>query len=221
MIKIHKNFITQDAISWFKNDMNQRIQNNQYIEKKFWSKSLINELYNIDWDIQEFRYQVQDKDPAMQIMKNLLKDIIPHNVPFYAAYQRQFIPQSVHVDDINDNTRLDFCYSGILPLDPNNNNIHKTIVWDLYFKTTDSMHKYFETFDASLVDTNIINSDIYDLEHTLQGIFKPLNHLKLDGVYNYELGTLGLFDRTHAHCSSNWRKYNQCDYKDFIIFHFG
>jgi hypothetical protein len=94
-------------------------------------------------------------------------------------------------------------------------------VWDLYFKTTDSMHKYFETFDASLVDTNIINSDIYDLEHTLQGIFKPLNHLKLDGVYNYELGTLGLFDRTHAHCSSNWRKYNQCDYKDFIIFHFG
>lgn len=221
MIKVHNDFITPENIAWFKNDMEQHISSNQHEIKKFWSKDLISRLYNIDWEIQEYRYEIQNKDPAMQLLKDLLKDIIPQKVPFYAAYQRQFIPQSVHVDDINNNTRLDFCYSGIVPLNPNINNIHKTIVWDLVFNTTDSMHKYFETFDNSTIDTSITNSDNYDLEHTLIGIFQPLNHLPLDGVYNYELGTLGLFNRTHAHCSSNWRKYNQCNYKDFIIFHFG
>lgn len=221
MIKVYKNFITDDDISWLKNDMEHRIQANQYEIKRFWSKDLIRELYNIDWDIQEFRYEIQYMDPAMRIIKKLLKNILPQGVPFYAAYQRQFIPQTVHVDDMNNIVSPEFCYSGILPLDPNINNIHKTIVWNLYFKTTNDMQKYFETFDARLMNLSIKNSDYYDLEHTLIGIYKPLDHLSLDGVYNYELGTLGLFDRAHVHCSSNWKKYNQCEYKDFIIFHFG
>jgi len=223
MIKVHSDAVSNNDLAWFKQDMIARINNNQYFVKEAWNPELIKKLYNLeDWKILEYRSEILDPtDPARRLLESIVYQYIPKNIWFYAAYQRQFIPQGIHVDDIPDGSNLDWCFSGIVPLDPNNDNIHKTIVWNKNFNTTEKMFEYIQTIDKSTLNYQHKNSTNYDIEHALHGIFEVLDHIELDGVYNYELGSIGLFTRTNMHCSSNWRKYNTCEYKDFIVLHFG
>ena len=64
-------------------------------------------------------------------------------------------------------------------------------------------------------------SDYLDVNHCWGGTPSIVDYMPLDGVYHYELGSIGLLDRTHVHCSSNWRKYGQGDHKDIILLHIG
>lgn len=223
MIKVHNNAVSDNDLNWFKQDMADRINNKQYFEKEVWNPDLIKKLYNIDdCKVLEYRSEIlESTDPARQLLESIVYQYIPKNVWFYAAYQRQFMPQGIHVDDIPDGSNLDWCFSGIIPLDPNNDDIHKTIVWNKSFATTEKMFEYIQTIDKSTLNYENKNSSKYDIEHALYGIFEVLDFIELDGVYNYQLGSIGLFTRTNMHCSSNWRKYNTCEYKDFIVLHFG
>lgn len=226
MIKVHENAVSEEDLFWFKQDMAKRINNNQHFEKEVWNPELLKQLYDLDdCKVLEYRVEIPDdpKDPARQLLNRIVHQYVPPNVWFYAAYQRQFIPQGIHVDDIPEGSNLDWCFSGIIPLDPNIDDIHKTIVWNKSFNTTEKMFEYILTLDRSTLNyQNQKNSSKYDIEHALYGIFVDvLEYTELDGVYNYQLGSMGLFTRTNMHCSSNWRKYNTCEYKDFIVLHFG
>lgn len=214
MIKVFDNFISSHQISLLKEDMQHRIDTKEYDDKKMYDQKTS----------MEFRININDHY-TRSIIQELIKNVwdIPQNIlnRTYIAYQRQFFPHIVHIDDINDTHDQNFLYSGIIPLDENPNNIFKTIIWDIKFKTTKELDNYFRNYDKSSKVTIKKNSDEYDLEHTLIGHWNPLDYINLYGTYTYQLGTLGIFPRINAHCSSNWPKYNLVKNKDFITLHFG
>jgi hypothetical protein len=223
MIKVYNNAVSDSDLAWLRQDMANRFNNQQYVVKEAWNPDLIKKFYNLDdWKILEYRSEISKLpgDPTRQFLEKIVYQYVPRHVWFYAAYQRQFIPQGIHVDDIEEIHNLDWCFSGIIPLDPNVGDIHKTIVWNKSFNTTEKMFEYIRTVDKSTLNYQNKNSAKYDIEHTLDGMFEVLDFIDLDGVYNYQLNSLGLFTRTNMHCSSNWRKYNTCEYKDFVILHF-
>ena len=223
MLTVYQNLISVEEIDLFKKDFLNRIQeNNMIIKDDVYDPNRLKELYNLtpeECKVLEYRSEIKD-GPLRDLLEEKVYQIIPNHIQFYAAYQRQFLPQLEHVDDINDSHDINWCFTGVIPLEENINNIHKTIVWDKSFKTTENMYEYLNNLDESTLDKTKRIDESYDIEHVLYGMSK-LNYINLDGVYNYELGSMGLFTRTHIHCSSNWKKYNLCDYKDFIILHFG
>jgi len=88
--------------------------------------------------------------------------------------------------------------------------------------TNGDLHSFFKEYiaDSSKFPTVSDVSATQDVDHCW-GLPSIVDVMSLDGVYDYQLGSIGMFDRTHVHCSSNWRKYCQIDYKDIIILHIG
>jgi hypothetical protein len=129
------------------------------------------------------------------------------------------VPQAVHVDAVSADTDLTWAFTGLIPLDENTNDVYKTVIWNKQCVTRDEFENFTHNTPIESLDQTVSNKDHYDIDHCLYGDFAKWNHIEIEGAYNYELGSVGLFTRTHAHCSSNWRKYNYAPYKDIIILH--
>jgi hypothetical protein len=126
------------------------------------------------------------------------------------------------VDEVYEHTNLDYAKSAVIPLYENTNNIFKTIIWNKVFLTNGMLNDFFKEYIADSSKFPVVSnvSVTQDVDHCW-GSPSIVNVIPLDGVYDYRLGSVGMFDRTHVHCSSNWRRYNQIDYKDIIILHIG
>jgi len=156
-------------------------------------------------------------------MGDILYKIVPHGTYFYMAYQRQFLPHQLHVDGVYPDTDLNYAKSAIIPLDENPDNIFQTIVWNKVMLTNENLSEFFKEFiaDSSKFEKVSDASTTLDVNHCWGGAPSIVDYMPLDGVYNYELGSIGMLDRTHVHCSSNWRKYKHTEYKDIILLHIG
>lgn len=222
MIKHFDDVLSESDIAWFKQDFESRIAEEQYDVREPWDTQRIKTLYGID-NCQALEYRVilnDQQDPARQRLNMLLADIIPEHIWFYAAYQRQFIPQNLHVDDFLDPYDPEWCMTGIMPLDDNPRQRHKTIVWQQEAVTTDVLFDLLKSQSSTASSHGTAISDSHDIEHVLS-ICDRVDHMPLLATYNYQPGTLFLFSRLHMHASSNWRKYQDESFKDFILLHLG
>jgi hypothetical protein len=108
-------------------------------------------------------------------------------------------------------------------LDENINGVFKTVVWNQVFMTNDDLQKYIREFIAVNGQFPIVSnvSETQEVNHCWTSTPSIVDTWPLDGVYNYKLGSFGMFDRTHVHCSSNWLQHRLVDYKDIILLHIG
>jgi len=222
MIEVFKDIFSAETIAWFKADLEATI-NIDPEDRPFAPEDALR-LYGLkDCPLQDRRRIIKNTDPAHKHMREILYKIIPKHVTFYMAYQRQFLPHQMHVDAVTDHTDLTYAKSAIIPLDENINGIFKTIVWDHVMMTNENFGEFMKYFLANkdtlekLSDT----SSTQDVNHCWEGTPSIADYMLLEGVFDYELGSMGMFDRTHVHCSSNWRKYGLVDYKDIILLHIG
>lgn len=220
MMRFYTDVLSESDIAWFKQDFESRIQHKQYDVREPWDRQRIKDLYGIEHcEALEYRVVLNDNsDPARVKLNQILRDIVPDDVWFYAAYQRQFIPQNLHVDDFLEPYDPEWCMTGIMPLDQNLLKRHKTIVWQHEAMTTDIL---FDQLRGLAQDHNSASvSEHHDIEHVLS-LYQCVDHMPVLAAYDYQPGTLFLFSRLHMHASSNWRKYPEEKYKDFVLLHLG
>lgn len=221
MVKTFRGLFDIEDIEWFKSDMSERIKSG-YVDRPFDPDSA-KKIFGVECGIHDRRYILSAEDESYQRLVSKISNIIPNDLSIYMAYQRQYLPHLLHVDEVCDDTRMDWAYSAIIPLDPNISNIFKTLVWKKICPRFQDLTIFFDEFikDSSKFEKLSDSSDRYDVDHVWTGIPHICDYMEFDDAYTYELGTMGMFNRTHVHCSSNWKKYNLWEYKDIILLHIG
>ena len=148
------------------------------------------------------------------LVEELVKKIRPDADYILAYYQRQSKPHQIHLDD------LEGCdHTMVIPL--NHNPEAKVLVWKPYFDNVEEFRDYLTAWGQSdsLPLYNI--SESYDIEHTIdQNNGKYLSdYMELEGVYSYNLGSMGMFTSKQLHCSSDWTKIPGQKFKELVIVH--
>jgi hypothetical protein len=221
MVETFENALTADDIVWFKSDLAALIDVDP-VDRPYSVEDSLRiygqEITNIDR-----RHILQPGDEAFRRMGDILYRYVPRGTFFYMAYQRQYLPHQLHVDGVYPTTDLNYAKSAIIPLDENINGVFKTVIWDRAFLTNDDLQQYFKEFIADNNRFPVIStvSQTQEVNHCWAGTPSIVDTWLLDGVYNYQLGSIGMFDRTHVHCSSNWVQHRLVDQKDIILLHIG
>jgi hypothetical protein len=221
MVEIFDNLISSEQLAWFRDDFAKMIDVDPVMRP--YDPADAKRIYGVDdCSVLDQRHIVQVGTEAYTTMINILSPVIPIGTFFYMAYQRQFLPHQLHVDEVYEHTNLAYAKSAVIPLHDNPDNIFKTIIWNKVFLTNGILNNFFKEYIADSSKFPVVSdvSATQDVDHCW-GSPSIVNVMPLDGVYDYRLGSVGVFDRIHVHCSSNWRKYNQIDYKDIIILHIG
>jgi hypothetical protein len=221
MFETLENALTSDDIAWFKADFEKLINVNP-VDRPYDSKEA-QEIYGITATAIDRRHIHMQNSEGYHKMHNIINRYVPPGLPFYMAYQRQFLPHQLHVDRVPSDQEALYAKSAIIPLSENINGIFKTIVWNRRFLSNKDLEDYIQAFIADRNQFPIISdvSQMYDVDHCWKSPPFITDTMTLAGVYDYKLGSIGLFDQVNLHCSSNWLKYKLVDHKDIILLHIG
>ena len=221
MFETLENALTPDDIAWFKADF-EKLINVDPVDRPYDSEKS-QEMYGITATVIDRRHiHMQDSEGHCK-MRRIINRYVPPDVTFYMAYQRQFLPHQLHIDKIQSDKEAPYAKSAIIPLSENINDIFKTIVWNRQFPSDRDFQDYIQAFNANRNQFPIISdvSQMYDVDHCWLDPPFITDTMTLAGVYDYKLGSIGLFDQVNLHCSSNWLKYKIVDHKDIILLHIG
>lgn len=223
MVKTFPDRFNREELAWLKADMAAKMTLDSCVEREF-NAADAKRLFGVDnWTVHDRRYILSGRDEAWNIVAPKIYEIVPPGTELYMAYQRQYLPHLLHVDEVHDSTDMNNAYSAIIPLDENRDGIMKTVVWNKYCPRYSDFREFFMDFVQNPGKYPRVSnvSEEQDVDHVKSGDPDICDAMEFDGVYEYELGSIGMFDRTHVHCSSNWRRYGIWDYKDIIILHIG
>ena len=221
-VKTLHNFVTAEDIAWFREDWQRYFDQGEY-ETISATPSDVKLKWGIDnWDVKDHRRQLRPGDAAWLKMARMIHTVIPPTVNFWVAYQRQYIPHSMHIDEPHPGADPNWLYSVIVPLDSETVNVAQTVVWDHQFDHFSEYLEFQQDFIRHPENYEKVSdvSQHYDVDHCNLNR-NPADFFPLAGVYQYQLGTAGIFPRLNLHCSSNWRRHSTALYKDIIIYHIG
>ena len=215
MVEIFQNFFSLDDISWFKQDMANLFTTDRVISRPY-DPEESERNFGFRTEVLDYRVILNEHDPAFNMIRSALAKVTTVADYMYVAYQRQIVPHSFHVDELAEHGSAS-AKSGVIPLDENINGVFKTVIWDVEFLTNRAMLDTLIDLASNRARYPIL-SQVQDVEHCWNGD-NVADLFPLDGIFNYDLGSIGMFPRSHMHCSSNWHKYKLVDYKDIIVIH--
>ena len=212
--------ITPSELEWLQKDFQQRIET-EGVDREIDSVDAYLIWHRPNLRVIDRRVTFAGSEPAYNLVKTIVQRRIP-DANVYCAYQRQYLPHHVHVDDITipegaDKSR--YC-SFVIPLmeDPS----FKTFVWTKEFQdSTDLEHyrNYFRNNQELFSPVNNLSSEHW-LDHcSCSRAPEFVDCHELDGYYEYRLGTVGKFPRIQMHASNNWLRSGQYTHKDLVIVH--
>jgi hypothetical protein len=221
MFETLENALTPDDIEWFKADF-EKLINVDPVDRPYNGEDS-QEIYGITATVMDRRHIPTHTAEGYRKMRNIMDRYVPPGADFYMAYQRQFLPHQLHVDRVPSDKEVSYAKSAIIPLSDNINGIFKTIIWNRRFSSNKDLEDYIKAFIADRDQFPIISdvSQMYDVNHCWKSPPFITDTMTLAGVYDYKLGSIGLFDQVNLHCSSNWLQYKIVDHKDIILLHIG
>lgn len=202
--------VTPEEVSWFQQDLEQRIHSEgerRITDGRWWDTrvSLVNQRHD------------PARNRAIKILQRARPDIDTDSLQSsWIAYHRQLKPQGLHIDQMS-HVPPKHGVSAIIPLTEYKNHFN-TVVFDVHCED-------FEEFDKTFCYKYLSQLPVI-ADRRLDGL--KLDHLHpnmnvadrypLDGIFQWRLGTIGVFTRTNLHCSTNWKN-QQFRHKDFVVFH--
>ena len=140
----------------------------------------------------------------------------------YANYQRQTKPTFMHVDEYGKN-RKQKTWTIIIPMHTDER--LGVVLFKEMFNGNEDLQEMIQTFDYdSSVKKSSVSQQI-TLDHTPFNYKKEndylVDYLELDGILKYKIGDYVLFDTNQLHCSSNFKVYEEYEYKDLVQIHIG
>lgn len=216
--------ITPDELKWLQEDMAQRIEpegidrtmrmDHAYMTWHLAGRNVIDRRVNFRWDDPK-------GDPAMDLVSRIVRRRLDTD-RIFCAYQRQYLPHHVHVDDVTLGSDYvkENNYSLVIPLmeDPS----FKTFAWKNEFTSSHDLELYRNNFRLNHQHAVKINnlSEEHWLDHcSCSRRPEFVDCHELDGVYQYRLGTVGMFPRVQMHASNNWLRSKKYTHKDLVIIH--
>ena len=210
--------VAPEELAWLQNDMAKRIEsegqdltmNPEHLERRFGRSNN---------GVLDRRVVLDGRDPAYQLVEKIVRRRLPPKAGLYIAYQRQMMPHHLHVDPIITEPDPETCFSLIIPMmdDPE----FKTIVWKKQYRSWEDVNRevvYFKDHHDTYQQQNNLSKE-HHLGHCYQGDPMFTDYMELDGIYQYKLGTVGMFPRLQMHASNNWLKCERYQHKDIIIVH--
>lgn len=157
---------------------------------------------------------------AHRIVRKIVDNLFPgKQEPLWANYQRQVLPHTLHVDEYGRN-RKNPTWTIVIALD--NEPRHKTVLFKNQFNDGVQLRDYLNlqcTQQSKLNDISL-HEDLNHLYDSGLGV-NLADYLDVELVHSYTAGTGILFDTNQAHCTSNWRRYSDIEYRDLIQIHIG
>lgn len=212
--------ITPDELKWLQEDMARRI------EPEGVDRDMRKDLAYMIWhlpgrNIIDRRVILGTDDPALKLISKIVRRRLDTD-SVYCGYQRQYLPHHVHVDDVTlgPDYVKENNYSLVIPLmeDP----CFKTFVWKNEFELSHDLELYRNDFRKNHSTAVKINnlSEEHWLDHCSCSVKPEFTDChELDGIYQYKLGTVGMFPRVQMHASNNWLRSKKYTYKDLVIIH--
>jgi len=213
---IHQNLISDEEIQ---------------ILRDYWKKNQDDVYINgyLRDEIQDYRLDINDRDPEFDIIKKIVRtdfaDYLRPNgdakdgVFFWSALQQAVIPHVLHIDDCFVDSRPAYTY--IISFDTYDK--HKTLAWKRICQDGNrELHSLYEDWVKNYSSMPILSnsSELYDIDHTANKDGKyMLDYFELDGGYSYVKGNGCVFNARQMHCTSNWKKYNEFEYRELLQIH--
>lgn len=211
--------IAASELSWLQADFTARI------DTQGQDRTIDTALAYLIWhqpkqSVIDRRVYLDGDDPAYKLIREIIHRRLP-DAHVWCAYQRQFLPHHVHVDNVvvDESYVANRNFSLVIPLMEDQS--FKTFVWKKEFTHSTDLERYRNYFRENPQEFSKINnlSEEYWLDHC--SCSRPPEFVdchELDGFYQYRLGTVGMFPRIQMHASNNWKRAGFA-YKDLVIVH--
>ena len=217
MLEIFENTITADEITHLQEQFAQLKSTVEFDDMYYiTSKNDIRELYNLDSEslVQQQRVSVL-KYPVADFVRNVVNRILPtplkDSVPI--MFSRSFYPVGIHVD-VHKNEKG---HTLMIPLTFDTR--IKTIVWKETATGQQDLNSIFHRFqtDINSFQPQPKISDQLDLRNCWLGRPPIVDFLELDGMAEWQAGSIFKFSRRQLHASNNYKEF--AEFKDYILIH--
>lgn len=197
--------------------------------KEYWKQN--NHYAYINWrpespnvDLSKYAYidkrlLIKPGSQAWQILRDKVDQLYPAGTVFWANYQQQIYPHSLHVDEYGrDRKQPTDTIICALDTEPK----FKVYIFKEWFNDCASIEPFFVQCKGQPAVSNF--SDLEDVEHCMD-LYQPTanrcDYLTVDGVFSYQQGHAILFDTNQIHTSSYWVKYPEFSTRDLLQLHIG
>jgi hypothetical protein len=212
-MRIHENLITEEEIGIFRNyweTHKDEIYVNGYQEN----------------EIQDYRLDINEKDPEFDIIRKIVKTDFPQylsedgtpkdRVFFWSALQRAVLPHVLHIDDCFVDSRPAYTY--IIAFDTYEK--HKTLAWKRICQDgSKELLTVLQDWQKNLTAMPKL-SKVEDIEHTpITNDEYMLDYFEFDGEFPYVKGSGCVFNARQMHCTSNWKKYGEFESRELLQIH--
>jgi len=199
--------------------------------RQYWEKNL-NKVYVNGYrekDVQDYRLDISEKDPEFEIVKSIIKKDFTKYLTdtgkpiegayYWAALQRAYLPHILHIDDCFVDDRPAYTY--IIAFDSYNK--HRTLAWKKICQGGNKelfevVNYWFSNYSNLSVVNEISTKE--DIDHTpfVEDNYM-LDYYEFDDHFVYNKGSGCLFNARQMHCTSNWKKYNEFEYRELLQIH--
>lgn len=177
--------------------------------------------WKLDGKTIDHRQTIEKTSPQFKIVQRIVGKNFARPIKIVAAYQRQSLPDNIHIDDYESENTEHFRYTYILAMDTVPE--FKAIIWKETCWNNDALHKFVHKWGNTRRFKKTLSniSEIEDLEHTYDVNQQSYlaDYLTLDGIYSCKIGTGCLFNATQLHCTSNWTKYKKFSHGELLQIH--
>lgn len=171
-------------------------------------------------EILDQRLVIEKGTPEFAVVKRIVDKYFTSVHAVWAAHQIQTFAHHIHVDEYWVG-KPGYVYTFIFSM--NTEPRFKTYVWKECAYDGQEVHKMVHNWgeNRQLFPRKNCMSVFEDLEHTYDENQDAYfcDYLDVDGVYSYEIGSGALFKATQLHCTSNWKKYPDIEYRELLQIH--
>lgn len=181
------------------------------------SRDEIHELYNSNAEslIQQQRVDIR-KYPIADIVRNIVNRILPSpldpSVPI--LFSRSVYPVGIHVDsDKKENNG----HTLMIPLTFDTR--IKTLAWKETAINSVALHEIFYRFQNNIKSFTPQSriSNKFDLRNCWLTTPSIVDFLELDGIAEWQEGSIFKFNRQQLHASNNYKAF--VEFKDYVLIH--
>jgi hypothetical protein len=177
----------------------------------------IRELYNLESEslIQQERVEINSY-PVAEFVRNIVDRILPNPLKSFTPimFSRSVYPVGIHTDTDEKN------HTGHTIMIPLTSDARiKTLVWKESARGQPGLDSIFQRFqnDIKSFKPHPRISKQLDLKNCWLGHPSIVDFLELDGIAEWQTGSIFKFERQQLHASNNYRAF--AEFKDYVLIH--
>ena len=218
MLTVFENTVTSAEIANMQQQFSHLHANGKFTDTyHITSREEIHELYNSNAEslIQQQRVDIREY-PIADVVRNIVNKILPSplNPSVPILFSRSVYPVGIHIDS---NKKENNGHTLMIPLTFDTR--IKTLVWKETAIDPIVLNEIFYRFqnDIKSFTPQPRISNRFDLRNCWLGTPSIVDFLELDGIAEWQAGSIFKFKRQQLHASNNYKA--SVEFKDYVLIH--